>query len=245
MSRLTLCLAIVVALAAPAAAQSGHLAGAITDQTGAVLPGVEVRAVLRDTSGETTRSVVTDAKGSYELSALTPGTWALTATLPGFESPTRRVAVASGDSLDWSPILQIGMIQETVTITTDPPTGPLRQESAVVPPATAVAPAPRAVAGSAPLRVGGNIKPPRKRVNMIAVYPPDAVAQGVSGVVILSAIIGSDGIVREIKSLRSPNESLTAAATSALGQWEFTPTLLNGQPVDTRMTAMFNFQQRQ
>jgi protein TonB len=218
----------------------------MTDATGAVLPGVEVRAVLRNSDGETIRSVVTSGSGSFELGALTPGTWILTASLPGFETATQRATVGVGDSVEWSPMLEIGSIQETMLITTDPPTGPLRQEAAVADTAPRpAASAPNRPTGAAPIRVGGNIKPPRMRVRQQPLYPSDAAAQGVGGVVILSAVIDADGLVRDIKSLRSPDDSLTLAATSALTQWEFTPTLLNGTPVPTRMTATFNFQQRQ
>src|SRR4051812_2968402 len=60
MTRITLCVAMIAALAAPAAAQTGRISGVLTDETGAVLPAVEVRALQRDETGETTRSVVTD-----------------------------------------------------------------------------------------------------------------------------------------------------------------------------------------
>ena len=62
--------------------------------------------------------------------------------------------------------------------------------------------------------------------------------------VILQAVIGSDGFVGEITTLRSPNEALTTAATGALNGWQFTPTLLNGTPTPVRMTVTFNFQQQ-
>ena len=109
MVRMTLCLALLIGFAAPSAAQSARIFGVVVDQTGAVLPAVELRATMKDTSGETTRSVVTDARGSYELGTLAPGVWTVSMSLPGFESATRRLTVQTGDSLelryfgDWSP----------------------------------------------------------------------------------------------------------------------------------------------
>ena len=242
MLRITLCLAVIGILATPAAAQTGRVAGALTDETGGVLPGVEVRALMRDDSGETTRSVVTNGSGRYELNALAPGAWVITASLPGFETATRRQTVQAGDSLDWSPMLELGMIQETLAITTAD-NSPVRSEAqrrpAAAPAAGATAAA--SAAGPTPVRVGGNVKPPMKVVNVRPVYPADAAAQGVSGVVIMRATIAIDGTVRDIQPLRSPNESLTQAATNALLGWEFSPTLLNGTPVATRMMATFNF----
>jgi TonB family protein len=90
------------------------------------------------------------------------------------------------------------------------------------------------------VRVGGGIAPPTKLKNMSPVYPPDALAAKVAGVVIIEAVIGEDGKVRDTRVLRSV-PMLDAAATEAVRQWEFTPTLLNGQAVPVVMTATVNF----
>jgi TonB family protein len=245
MARMILCVALLSALAAPAAAQSGRIYGSVTDPSGGVLPAVDVRATIRDGGGETTRTMRTDGRGSYDFNNLTPGSWLLTMSLPGFETTTRRVDVQIGDGVEWSPTLELGSIQESVTITTAPSDEPVRRE--VQSAAQSAPPAPAPVRASGPagaIRVGGSIKPPRKTVHVNPVYPADAAAAGISGVVILSAVIDTDGIVREVTTLRSPNDSLTFAATSALTGWQFTPTLLNGVPVPVRMTATFNFQQQ-
>jgi protein TonB len=230
---------LVCALAAPAAAQSARVIGTVTDPSGAVLPAVDVRATMRDATGETTRSVATDSRGMYELSNLAAGTWALSMSLPGFETATRRVTV-QGDSIEWSPTLQLGSLQETILIKTGSDE-PVRRELPRPPAAAAPVPvSPRALPAGT-VRVGGSIKPPMKLVDVRPVYPADAAAAGIGGVVILSAVIGADGNVRDVSTLRSPNDSLTFAAANALSGWQFTPTLLNGEPVDVRMTATFNF----
>jgi protein TonB len=90
------------------------------------------------------------------------------------------------------------------------------------------------------LHVGGNIKAPRqvKRVN--PVYPEDAKATGVSGVVILEITIGTDGHVDKAVILRSI-PLLDQAALDAVYQWEYEPTLFNGEPVAVVMTVTVNF----
>ena len=75
---------------------------------------------------------------------------------------------------------------------------------------------------------------------MSPVYPPDALAAKVAGVVIIEAVIGEDGKVRDARVLRSI-PMLDAAATEAVRQWEFTPTLLNGAAVPVVMTVTVNF----
>ena len=94
--------------------------------------------------------------------------------------------------------------------------------------------------GQAPLRVGGEIKEPLKIRDVKPVYPQDALAAGVQGVVILEVVIGPAGNVVNAKILRSI-PLLDQAALDAVRQWEFTPTLLNGAPVSVIMTVTVNF----
>jgi protein TonB len=88
--------------------------------------------------------------------------------------------------------------------------------------------------------VGGNVKPPQKLTHVNPVYPPIAQSARVSGVVIIEAVIGPDGNVQSAKVLRSI-PLLDKAALSAVQQWVFTPTLLNGFPVAVIMTVTVNF----
>jgi TonB family protein len=90
------------------------------------------------------------------------------------------------------------------------------------------------------LRVGGPIKAPRKLVDVKPVYPADAQAAGIEGVVILDIVIGEDGSVIEARVIRSIPE-LDQAAIDAVNQWQFEPTLLNGEPVELEMNVTVNF----
>lgn len=91
------------------------------------------------------------------------------------------------------------------------------------------------------LRVGGAIKPPTKVADVRPVYPPEAKADGVQGVVILEASIGADGSVSMARVIRAVDARLDAAALDAVLRWQFTPTLLNGAPVPLIMTVTVNF----
>ena len=61
-----------------------------------------------------------------------------------------------------------------------------------------------------------------------------------SGIVIIEATIGPNGKVADMKVLRSI-ALLDQAALDAVRQWEFTPTLLNGQPTAIIMSVTVNF----
>jgi TonB family protein len=90
------------------------------------------------------------------------------------------------------------------------------------------------------VRVGGQIKEPRKLKNVSPAYPPIAQSARVQGVVIIEAVIGPTGRVQDARVLRSI-PLLDAAALDAVRQWEFTPTLLNGVPVPVIMTVTVQF----
>jgi len=97
-------------------------------------------------------------------------------------------------------------------------------------------PAPKPV----PLRVGGVVRPPEKLHHVNPVYPPIALSARVKGIVILEALIGEDGRVRDVRVLRS-TPLLDRAAEDAVKQWRFRPTLLNDQAVPVLMTVTVSF----
>jgi protein TonB len=93
---------------------------------------------------------------------------------------------------------------------------------------------------AAPVRVGGNIKPPQKTKDVRPSYPPIAQSARVQGIVIIEATIGPNGQVQDARVLRSI-PLLDQAALDAVRQWVFTPTLLNGVPVPVIMTVTVQF----
>src|SRR5690349_7525310 len=77
-------LAFCLAVPALAHAQSTNaiITGSITDANGGVLPGVTVTAANTQTG--LVRTVVTGTRGAFQLNALPPGTYKVTASLEGF-----------------------------------------------------------------------------------------------------------------------------------------------------------------
>ena len=65
------------------------------------------------------------------------------------------------------------------------------------------------------------------------VYPPDAEKNHIEGTVKLHATIGADGSIKDLQPLNGP-PSLFPAALTAVRQWRYNPTLLNGQPIETQ-----------
>jgi hypothetical protein len=104
-------------------AQAGgaSFAGTVKDASGAVLPGVTVE-VASPVLTEKTRSAVTDGSGQYRIIDLPPGTYTLTATLPGFNTVQQTGLIVSGNNTLTIPIeLKVGALQETITVTGETP----------------------------------------------------------------------------------------------------------------------------
>ncbi|MGB8523925.1 MAG: TonB family protein [Candidatus Acidiferrales bacterium] len=71
-------------------------------------------------------------------------------------------------------------------------------------------------------------------VNLVdPVYPPDAEQKHIEGTVKLHATIGADGSIKDLQPLSGP-PSLLPAALTAVREWRYNPTLLNGQPIETQ-----------
>ena len=106
---------LVLALsAAPAAAQDGEIAGRVTDETGAVLPGATVSL---SGPGEA-RVTQADGTGDYVFPAVSPGTYSVTAGLSGFSDETLE-GIVVGDELVEAPplLLSIASFGDTVVVT--------------------------------------------------------------------------------------------------------------------------------
>jgi protein TonB len=91
-----------------------------------------------------------------------------------------------------------------------------------------------------PVRVGGQIKEPKKLKDVKPAYPDIAKQARVQGIVILECTISPQGRVTDVKVLRGI-PLLDASAQEAVRQWVYTPTLLNGVPVPVIMTVTVNF----
>jgi hypothetical protein len=108
---------IALGSAAPVFAQGsdGTLVGYVRDDTGAVLPGVAVSATSPVLIG--TRTVVTDAQGSFRLLNLPPGQYVLTAELVGFTNYRQEgIVMRAGATFTQNIQLKLSTVQETVNV---------------------------------------------------------------------------------------------------------------------------------
>jgi hypothetical protein len=114
--------AILCLVLAPAAAHAqASIAGVVRDTSGAVLPGVTVEAASPALI-EKVRSVVTDGTGQFRVVDLRPGTYAVTFTLPGFNTFKRDgIELAGTFNATVNAEMRVGALEETITVTGEAP----------------------------------------------------------------------------------------------------------------------------
>ncbi len=125
-SRMTTCVlstTLVVLLfcfALFAQANFGRILGAVTDPTGAVLPGARVS--ILDTQRGLARTVTTDEAGQYNAPTLIPGTYTVRVEFPGFKTLDRgNVVVEVGKEIRVDLTIEPGAQSETVTVNEEIP----------------------------------------------------------------------------------------------------------------------------
>jgi TonB family protein len=91
-----------------------------------------------------------------------------------------------------------------------------------------------------PTAPSGDIKAPTLIHRVNPIYPDAARTAGVTGTVVLEAIIGEDGTVQDARVLRSV-PALDDSALGAVRQWLYEPTRLNGVPVAVAMQTTIRF----
>ena len=111
-------LLISVTCSAAFAQNTAQINGSVKDQSGAVLPGVEVHVTQADTG--VTRSAVSDETGAYLLPNLPIGPYRLEATLPGFKTFVQTgivLQVAANPNVNV--ILELGQVSEQIEVQAD------------------------------------------------------------------------------------------------------------------------------
>jgi outer membrane receptor protein involved in Fe transport len=94
----------------------GSIAGTVRDESGAVVPGAEVKVIAPSTN--TTRSATTDDSGFYRVGALDPGSYTVIIERPGFSKvENREVVVNASLETTFDTQLKVGNVLESVDVT--------------------------------------------------------------------------------------------------------------------------------
>jgi TonB family protein len=214
----------VAALRVAAKNASGNISGTIHDPSGAVIPDASVTLISRDQKIKIVGN--SGADGAFKFAAIPPGGYRLEIASPGF-------AITKSADLDLAPsgnvhqdfTMDLGeVLQEVVVHGHKPAENPATPR-----------PTPRRI------RVGGNVQAAKLISQAKPEYPEALQKRGIEGSVILRAVIGTSGQILSLSPFSDPDPALTKAAMDAVRQWRYTPTLLNGEPVEVVTTITVGF----
>ena len=90
-------------------------------------------------------------------------------------------------------------------------------------------------------------KPPKVKSAQVVkkvmpLYPVAERKAGVHGPVRIAMIILPDGTLDDLVVLTAPDDNLAIAALAAVRQWRYSPTSLDGEPVEANLTVDVNFE---
>ena len=91
------------------------------------------------------------------------------------------------------------------------------------------------------LRIDGNLQSSKLVFKSIPKYPSEAKQDRIQGTVQLNAVIKRDGSLAELRVMNSPHSALTQSALAAVSQWRYSPTHLNGEPVEVETSISVNY----
>ena len=210
------------------------VSGSIVDPFTRALPSVTL--TLSNPQNQSKYEIKSDSTGHYEFVGVPPGNYVLTAEYMGFAAVKREGVVLAGQPFQQNITMQVGIApgndhRDRWTASSRP-----RRSTSCRDRAAKRQARPVACTGTP---VGGNIRPPTKIRDVRPVYPTGVPPGQVE---LERAASASTGFVDERAAwpatpiLRSPMRRSTAVS-----QWEFTPTLLDCQPIEVRMKVHVNF----
>jgi TonB family protein len=234
-------LAVVSCVTVALAAAQGTFAtfsGTVFDETNGVLP--DVTLILTNAQSHAKHEVKSDGTGHFEFVGLPPGDYQLETKIAGFAT-LRGTLTLSGQDAQRDLVLQIGSLEETITIRGGTSIGPVRSGGS-----GRLARRPDPICGKEPPvangeKIGGNIRAPRKLVDVKPYYPPQLYEANIGGTVVLQARIDTEGRVSAVEVVSPAHPDLNAAAIEAVRQWEFDSTILNCRKVEVAMKVTANF----
>jgi TonB family protein len=205
---------------------SGKVAGSIHDPSGAGVANATI--IMSNHASNTIDMTTSDRDGNFSFKALPSGEYELKAMKPGFQVyRLPQVNLVSGSDFSQNVSLEIGTLMEEVQ---------------VVPAGTKQALPVRTTGKPSRLRLGGDLEAAKIVSKVQPIYPDAARSAGISGTVILHAVISTEGKPLSLRVMNSQiDPDLARSAVEAVSQWRYTPTLLNGEPIEVDTTITVNY----
>jgi len=211
----------------PAQNLAGKTTGTIHDPSGTGVANATI--IMSNHEANTVDMTTTNREGNFAFKALPAGNYELQVLKPGFEIyRVPQVSLDAGRDLSESFTLQVGAITEHVMVVPENSTKPVPVEATSGKPSR--------------FSIGGSVQAAKLTNKVQPVYPESAKSAGVQGTVVLHAVIGLDGKPLSLRIMNSQvDPDLARSAVEAVSQWRYTPTLLNGEPIEVDTTITVNY----
>jgi len=211
----------------PAQSLSGNTSGTIHDPSGTGVANATI--IMSNHEAKTIDMTSTDREGNFTFKPLPAGNYELQVLKPGFETyRLPQVSLDAGRDFSRTFTLEVGAITEHVMVVPENSAKPVPVESTSGKPSR--------------LGIGGNIQAAKIITKVQPVYPDSAKSAGVSGTVILHAVVGMNGKPLSLRVMNSQvDPDLARSAVEAVSQWRYSPTLLNGEAIEVDTTVVVNF----
>jgi TonB family protein len=199
----------------------GKLSGIVYDPSGAPVSNATV--IVTNSKANTVDMTTSGAQGEYRFGELPTGEYEVRVMKPGFAALILpQVAIEMGRAATQNATLKMGVVTENVDVVAE---GRSSEESKT----------PR-------VRLGGEVQAPKVVNKVQPTYPASAKEKGSQGTVVLHAIIGMNGSPLSLRVLNSDiDPDLARSAVEAVSKWRYSPTLLNGQPIEVDTTISVNY----
>lgn len=195
------------------------VSGTVFDTSRGRIPGVEISIADPETQ-EVLGTAFTDEKGDFAFPLPAERKVVLNFRKEHFMPAV--ITDVPGGPAPLQVTMNLAMGSEYVTITA----GSLPAESAALP--------------AQPIRIGGNVRPPKLIHKVEPRFPVEARRQGIEGTIVLQVYVGLAGEVLDARVLKG-QALLDDAAIEAVRQWRYSPYLLNGEPQLWISTVTLNF----
>jgi TonB family protein len=218
-----LCLVLPLAAIRLPAQNVAAFSGTIYDASGSVVPNATV--IVNNANGKPVEMSSSTANGKFSFNSVPAGDYEFTVMKPGFEiyrDPQINLKASDNRTLDVH--LKVGTNSESVDV------------HAAGHPANGIAKSVSRV------KVGGEIQASKLITKVQPLYPEAAKSAGHQGKVVLHAVIGMDGRPLSLEVVnKDADPDLARASIEAVSQWRYSPTLLNGQPIEVDTVITVNF----
>jgi TonB family protein len=207
---------------------SGKTSGSVHDPSGTGVANATI--IMSNHEAKTIDMTTSDRDGNFSFKALPAGNYELQVMKPGFETyDLPQVSLDAGRDFTTALILQVSATTENVMVVPDNKAKPTVVEKTDGKPSR--------------LQIVGGVEAAKLITKVQPIYPQSAKSAGVQGTVVLHAVIGMDGKPLSLRVMNSQiDPDLARSAVEAVSQWRYTPTLLNGDPieVDTTVTVIYS-----